>query len=176
MFFLVRSLELNTSDVKIYGGTQEVKEGSIPLINLSSLRHLQHVTIRAAVYYEEQVGDAREHYFISYLPTIVKIFKTAPLLQHLTIDIKVDLPTEFLSKVKFPVFTALANSSASFHHVDLYIRGISDTEIVSLLGEYGCVSALIEQGVLVIHMDEEAPPGDSRFLGSEWRKLNYFSM
>ena len=90
MFFFGCRLELNTPDVKIYDGvTQEVKDGSAPLINLSSLRHLQHVTIRGAVYYEGQLGT-QDHYFLSYLPTIVKIFQTAPFLRHLTIDIKVE--------------------------------------------------------------------------------------
>ena len=134
-------------------------------INLLSLPHLQQLTIRGDVYHiESHDPDFPEYYtHISRLPAIIAIFKAAPSLQHLTIDISVDLEPKFLSDVTLPFFAALAESSASFHHIDLYIRGLTTEMIVPLLGEYGTATALIDQGVLVIHMDETAP-GDSRFV------------
>ena len=159
--FLESSLELNTPDETIFysmGLNEETHKISTPSINLSFLPHLQCLTIHGAVFHVELDNPyCPDNYcLVSHLPAVVAIFKTASPLQHLTIDIDLDLNVGFFSKVNFPFFTALAEYAASFCHINLYIQDMSDTCIVSLFGEYGGVMALIERGVLVIHWCETA--------------------
>jgi len=119
-----------------------------PFTILSSLPHLQHLTIR--------LNDC---WFVSCFRAVVDILKNAPPLQRLTINI-VLLLIEQLDHCHFPIFKALTEYSSSLRHIELYVWGISEREIVPIFGEY---TALIEQGVLDIHMDEDAP-SDPRFI------------
>ena len=136
-----------------------------PFTILSSLPHLQHLIIRGFVYrafsddLDAYYGDG---WFVSCFRVVADILKNAPPLQRLTINIDIDLQDGQLGQFHFPIFKALMEYSSSFRHIELYILGISESDIVPLFGEYGGVTALIEQGVLDIHMDEIAL-GDSRF-------------
>jgi hypothetical protein len=69
-------------------------------------------------------------------------------------------------KVDFSFFAALAECSASFRHINLYIHSEMDTThaevFVSLLA-YGGLMALVEQGLVVIHLQQTAP-GNSQFV------------
>lgn len=136
-------------------------------INLSSLPHLQHLTIRAAIFFFR--GDTCDVYenCITFLPAAVQILKTASSLQQLTVEINVDLSSGFedtshcgehatIDDVDLSPLTALTELPASFHHIDLHFNfdwNITHAEIVSLLADFGGLTKLIEQGVLVIHMD-----------------------
>ena len=132
----------------------------IPLINLSSLPHLQHLTIRVDVCHDFQ--GYVEKFCVSSLPSAVEILKTASSLQHLTIGICLEAHS-FWAKLDFAPLKALAKSPASFHHIDLYVRDITHTRIVSKLSRYKGLKKLIEQGVLIIHAEETAP-GNSRYV------------
>jgi hypothetical protein len=92
-----------------------------------------------------------EEYCLSGLPSAVEILKTASSLQHLTIDISIDDDIVW-DKIDFSPLTVLAESFASFRHIDLY-----NVQIVSRLSRYQGLKKLIEQGVLVIHAEETAP-------------------
>jgi hypothetical protein len=130
-----------------------VKTPLIPSLNLSSLPHLEHLTIRVGVYCD--LGDN----FFSCLPAAAEILKTASLL-HVTIDIWIDSNIGSLSNINFLPLTALAESSASFRHIDFYIHSrmeITHSEVVSLLARYEGLRKLIERRVLVIHVQETAP-------------------
>ncbi len=166
MYFHVPSFDLNTSDEmerfsSIYG-TYPSMGNPIPSTILSTLPHLQHLTIRGFVYRVSSGNHDGVGWFVSCFRAVVDILKNAPPLQRLTIDIDVDLQIEQLGQFHFPIFKALTEYSSSFRHIELYIRNISERDIVPLFGEYGGVTALIERDILVIYMNEIAP-GDTRF-------------
>ena len=139
--FLGPIFDLNASDeMEEFSSLYDIYPGmgnSIPLTTLSSLPHLQYLTIR--------LNDC---WFVSCFRAVVDILKNAPPLQRLTINI-VLLLIEQLDHCHFPIFKALTEYSSSLH-----VWGISERDIVIIFGEY---TALIEQGVLDIHMDEDAP-------------------
>ncbi len=166
MYFHVPSFDLNTSDEmerfsSIYG-TYPSMGNPIPSTILSTLPHLQHLTIRGFVYRVSSGNHDGVGWFVSCFRAVVDILKNSPPLQCLTIDIDVGLQIEQPDQFHFPIFKALTEYSSSFRHIELYIFGISERDIVPLFGEYGGVTTLIEKGVLNIHTDEIAPC-DPRF-------------
>ena len=103
----------------------------------------------------------------SCLSAAVKICKTAPHLQRLTIGIHIHRGD--LSKVGFYPLMDLAKFSASFDHVDIYVytrEGDGDLfrdDVIVALAKHQGVEELIEQGVWVLHV-QEVPPTDPRFM------------
>ena len=123
-----------------------------PLINLSSLRDLQHLTIRA----HTRPEHPRER-----LSTAAKILKTASSsLQHLTIEILVESDSDW-HMIDFSPLTMLAEASAPFHHIDLYTKA-PFVNIYPKLARYEGLKKLIKEGILIIHAEQTAP-GISRF-------------
>ena len=126
-----------------------------PKLDLSILPCLQHLTVHVEVYLDVDKNS------ISSLPASVQICKTASQLQHLTFDIRIDSYHASLSDIYWSPLVDLATLSASIVHIDLYIRftkgGFSRADVVSALAEIQVLKELIEQGVLVIHVDEVAP-------------------
>ena len=136
----------------------------IPLINISSLPLLQHITLRVAVYYGNALAsDSNSEYSdydnaefcISCLPSAVEILKTASSLQRVTIAFIND-HIRVWHGIDFSSLAALAES-ASFHHVDFYCLSVTHSGILSVLTHYESLKKWIENGVLVIHSDEAAP-------------------
>jgi len=137
----------------------------IPRVKLSSLLHLQHLTIRTTIYFYR--GDVYDYYEScnTFLPAAMEILKTASSLQQLSIEINLDLSSGYrnfydsatIDDVDFSPLTYLAESPASIRHIDIYFnfesRKFTHAKIVSLLAKYGGLMELIERGVLVIHMD-----------------------
>jgi len=131
----------------------------IPSINLSSLPHLQHLTVRVDVKSEDDseytdFDEDIQEFCASCLPSAVKILETASSLQHLTIEINKDFG--LWHSIDFSSLAAFAES-ASFPHIDLYIKDITHDEVVKKLVHYDSLRKWIEQGVLVIHADVTAP-------------------
>ncbi len=164
--FLGPCIVLNIPDATTYNrDIREVERDGSPIsINLSSLRHLQHLTIRSDIFFDD--GDDYDplNNCLSYLPAVIEIVKTASSLQLLSIEICVDFKSGFgsLYEIDFSPLTALEESCASFHHIDLSIlsngwRIITLSEIVSLLADCRGLMKLIDQGTLVIHPGEPAP-------------------
>ena len=112
-------------------------------IDLSSLPLLRNITLRVCEF------DFRRHHY-SFLPEAVKILKTAASPRRLTLEIH--LIRKNVS-IDFSPLEAWAKSSASSNQIDIYISGISitHTEFLSVLEGYGCLTRLIEEGVVVIH-------------------------
>jgi len=139
-----------------------------PLINLSSLRCLQHLTLRAWTYrdFDDDLADEDrpgypQEFCVSCLPTAAKILKTASSsLQHLTIEILI-MNGSVWHKIDFSPLTMLAEASSPFHHIDLYTR-VPFVKIYSKLARYEGLKKLIEEGILIIHAEQTAP-GISRF-------------
>ena len=133
---------------------------NLPLpINLPS--HLSNLTIRAPIIFfcDSDDTDPYERYE-SFLSPAIEIFKTAPSLCRITLEINVDLtnadPAVF-DDVDLSPLTALADSPGSFRRIDLHFNLDWDftlTELVSLLANYTGLAELMEQGVLVIHLNE----------------------
>jgi len=90
----------------------------------------------------------------SCLPSAVKILETASSLQHITIEINDDYG--LWHSIDFSFLAALAES-ASFPHIDLYIKDITHGKVVEKLVHYDGLRKWIEQGVVVIHTDVTAP-------------------
>jgi len=138
-----------------------------PLINLSSLRFLQHLTLRAFTYhdYDDLADEDRPGYFqefcVSCLPTAAKILTTASSsLQHLTIEILVE-SNPVWHRLDFSPLTMLAEASSPFHHIDLYTK-VPFVKIYPKLARDEGLKKLIKEGILIIHAEQTAP-GISRF-------------
>ena len=166
------SIELTThpDGTRYYIDSGRVSDANTPpepLINLSSLRYLQHLTIRVVTYRDCFVNLADEdgsrflqEFCVSCLPTAAKILKTASSLQHITIEILVNSYGVW-HLIDFSPLTMLAEASAPFHHIDLYIM-VPFVEIYPKLARYEGLKKLIKQGILIIHAEQTAP-GISRF-------------
>ena len=100
----------------------------------------------------------------------VKILKTASSLQQLTIEIYVDGID--VQKIDLTPLRFLTESSACFHHIDLYTytglpsRPVTGAIMSSLLAKHGLMP-LIEQGVLDIHPEETAPTLSRSYIARE---------
>jgi hypothetical protein len=131
-------------------------------IDLSSFPHLQQLTIRVNVFFEH---DGINMYMFSFLPAALEIIKTASSLQRLTIEIFItDLFVGPLDDVDFSPLSDLVKSAGSYREIDLYIYSstfsISRDNVLSLLANWdfdGGLIKLIEQGVVVVHLDAPAP-------------------
>jgi hypothetical protein len=121
--------------------------------------HLQNLTIRALIrFYCDDPYERCE----SFLSAAIEILKTAPSLCRITLEINIDFTDAepVFDDVDLSPLTALADSPGSFRHIDLHFNSDWDftlTELVSLLANYTGLAELMEQGVLVIHLDEDAP-------------------
>ena len=152
------SVDLNTPPVDIHTrqSPQDLDETRMPSINLSSLPHLQHLTVRLHV--SQFHGRFCSYYCINSLFAAGKILKTVSSLRHLTVGISVH-PYLRLSDIDFSPLTALAESS--HHRIHLYIimftKDILHSEVVSSLARYAGLMELIEKRVLTIHVGETAP-------------------
>ena len=62
-----------------------------------------------------------------------------------------------LDPITFSSLVALAEPSASFHVIDLYIHAQMDSITHTKIAGYEGLMTLIEQGRLVIHVQETAP-------------------
>lgn len=128
-------------------------------IDISSLPHLQHLTIR---------GDVTFHYddifsfCFSFLPAAVEILKTASSLQYLTLQIYVsNLHFATLGDVDFSPLVDLPEC----RHIEFYLHSdgsckspITHTEVVSTIAYHESLKELMERGVLVVHDPEETGP------------------
>jgi len=138
--------------------------GTHPRVNLSSLSHLQHLTIRAVIYFSR--GDYY-NICVTFLPAAMEILNTVSSLQQLTIEINVNISSGYRSPYDFATIddvdlspltglTPLAENPVSIRHIDLYFNfedeKFPQTKIVSLLAMYGGLKGLIKRGVLVVHM------------------------
>jgi len=135
-------------------------QNGLPLsINLPS--HLSNLTIRALIRFFPDSDDTVPYeYYVSFLPAAIEIFKAAPSLCRITLEINVDLtdadPAVF-DDVDLSPLTALADSPGAFRRIDLHFNFGWDytlTELVSLLANYTGLAELMEQGMLVIHLNE----------------------
>ena len=149
------AIVLNNPDATTYDFVNGwvVEHGSPISINLSSLRHLQHLTIYSHIYFYEYLNIC-----ISPLPALIEMLKTAPSLRHVNIDLYVDLPPDThanFDAIDFSPLTALAESCPPFH-IDLYIWANS-WDFGCLLEVYQGLLKLTDQGTLIIHEDDTAP-------------------
>jgi len=135
-------------------------QNGLPLsINLPS--HLSNLTIRALIRFFPDSNDTDPYERCeSFLSAAIEVFKAAPSLCRITLEINVDLtdadPTVF-DDVDLSPLTALADSPGSFRRIDLHFNLGWDytlTELVSLLANYTGLAELMDQGVLVIHLNE----------------------
>lgn len=162
---------ISTDDTTLDATRYDLETGKVKaydiliLINLSSLPHLQCLTIRAGVWFDQSPAYcSREDYSFSFLPAAIEIIKTASSLHHLTIEISLGLSgleDPSIDRVDFSPLTALEEISTSLHHIDLYIfyhhkrDTITYFEIMSVLGDH--LGKVIARGALVIHLNEMAP-------------------
>ena len=124
--------------------------------------HLSNLTIRALIRFFPDCDDSYPYRnYESFLSAAIEIFKTAPSLCRITLEINVDLtdanPAMF-DDVDLSPLTALADSPGSSRRIDLHFNLNWDftlTELVSLLANYTGLAGLMEQGVLVIHLNED---------------------
>jgi len=138
-------------------------QNGLPLsINLPP--HLSNLTIRALIRIFPDSDDTVPYeYCVSFLPAAIEIFKAAPSLCRITLEINVyptyPNPTAFDDVDLSPLspLTALADSPGSSRRIDLHFNLGWDytlTELVSLLANYTGLAELMEQDVLVIHLNE----------------------
>ena len=164
---------LNITDGTLYDSIQrrvlayqwdDYTPSETPKLDLSSLPHLERLTIRMNVTYTR---DGRKT--CSCLPAAVRICGTAPRLRHLTICICVDSYLLSLSDIDFSPLVDLAKLSTSFDHVDIYVYSTKEylfrVDVVRALAKYEGVLELIKQGVWVLHVQKVAPT-DPRFIMS----------
>jgi len=126
--------------------------------------HLSNLTIRALIRFFPDGGDTVPYeYYVSFLPAAIEVFKAAPSLCRITLEINVHPtdanPTAFDDGDLSPLspLTALADSPGSSRRIDLHFNLGCDftlTKLVSLLANYTGLAELMEQGVLVIHLNE----------------------
>ena len=136
-------------------------QNGLPLsINLPS--HLSNLTIRALIRFFPDSDDIDPYeYYISFLSAAIEIFKAAPSLCRITLEINVDLADadpDMFDDVDLSPLTALADSPGSSRRIDLQFNLDWDfrlTKLVSLLANYTGLAELMEQGVLVIHLNED---------------------
>jgi len=129
-----------------------------PLLSINLPSHLQNLTIRALIrfYCDSDPYESCE----SFLPAAIQILKAAPPLHRVTLEIEVDLtdgdPAIF-DDVDLSPLSALADSPRSFRCIDLHFNcdwDFTHTELVSLLANERGLAELMEQGVLVVHLND----------------------
>jgi len=122
--------------------------------------HLSNLTIRALIRFFPDSDDIDPYeYYISFLSAAIEIFKAAPSLCRITLEINVDLADadpDMFDDVDLSPLTALADSLGSSRRIDLHFNlDYTLTKLVSLLANYTGLAELMEQGVLVIHLNED---------------------
>ena len=104
-------------------------------------------------------------YSQSWLPVAaVFINLSPPSLQHLVLDIHIDLPpcSDF-SRIDFSPLRVLGTTRRSVQRIDLYVHtnspfsALTRARLFAGLEEYEDVMELIKKGVLVIHAEKSAP-------------------
>lgn len=124
--------------------------------------HLQNLTIRALIRFYCDDDDPYER-CESFLSAAIEILKTAPPLHCITLEVNVDLTDAdhaIFDDVDLSPLMSLADSPRSFHRIDLHFNfdwDFTRTKLVSLLANVRGLTELMEEGVLVVHLNEGAP-------------------
>jgi hypothetical protein len=145
-------------DSTTYHFNSPIISPSAPLsINLPP--HLQNLTIRALIRLHSRDDDD----YASFLPAAIQILKTAHSLHRITLEIDVDLPggdRAIFDVIDLSPLTDLAESPPSSHRIDLHFKfdwHFMRTKLISRLANDLGLAELMEQGVLVVHLNEDAP-------------------
>ena len=124
--------------------------------------HLQNLTIRALII---RYSINNDHY-LSFLPAAIEILKSASSLHSITLEIKVSFmhgDYDVFDDIDLSSLTDLADSM-SFRRIDLHFNLNWDpirTKLISRLANDLGLGELMEQGVLVVHLNERAPVFDT---------------
>ena len=125
--------------------------------------HLQNLIVRALIRYypSDNDNDNDNDFYLSFLPAAVDILKASTSLHcTVTLEIKVDFANSdyTISDIDLSSLTDLAGSM-SIRRIDLHFNfwGLERTKLISLLADDLGLAELMEQGVLVVHLNEHAP-------------------
>ena len=124
--------------------------------------HLQNLIIRALIRFYYDDDNPYERYE-SFLSAAIEILKTAPPLPRITLEINVDLADAdraMFDDVDLSSLISLADSPGFFRRIDLHFNfdwDFTRTKLVSLLTNVRGLTELMEQGVLVVHLNEDVP-------------------
>ena len=125
--------------------------------------HLQNLTIRASII---RCYSKNDDHYLSFLSAAIETLKSASSLHSITLEINLKISDggwAIFDHIDLSSLTDLADSM-SFRRIDLHFNFDGDSEpsepISRLVNDLG-LTELMEQGVLVVHLNERAPVFDS---------------
>ena len=127
--------------------------------------HLRNLIIRASIIYYSSDDDGFD-YYQSFLPTAIEILKSATSLHCITLEVNVDFSDgdcAVFDDIDLSSLTDLADSM-SFRRIDLHFnfdRDFEPSNLTSRLANDLGLAELMEQGVLVVHLNERVPVFDT---------------